>query len=222
MSEMQPVQFDRAEFSSASATATPCAQCKQPIIQSYYEVGGHLVCAPCRDALSQGTSSSRGRRFLRSFAAGLGAAILGAIVWWGVRKLTGYEVGIISIGVGIGVAKAIRWGTFGRGGRAYQFLAVLLTYTAVTLNYTPDVIEGMTSGENALHPSSFFGYAVVFVIGFVVAIAAPFLQGASHIIGIAIIGFGLFQAWKLTARVELNFNGPFSVAPAAPAPPVNA
>src|SRR4051794_5677473 len=173
MNESQPVQFDRAEFSSASSTATPCAQCKQPLIQSYYEMNGHLVCAQCREALSQGTSSSRARRVLRSFGAGLGASILGAIAWWSVRKLVHLEIGIISIGIAIAVAKAIRWGTFGRGGRAYQILAVLLTYTAVALNYTPDVMEGLMSGENAIHPSSVISYVVVFLLGFVLATAAP-------------------------------------------------
>ena len=221
MSEPQPVQFDRAEFSSASSTATPCAQCKQPLIQSYYEVNGHLICPQCRDALAQGGSASRGRQFFRALAAGLGAAILGAIVWWGVRTLVHFEIGIISIGIGIAVAKGIKWGTFGRGGRGYQILAVLLTYTAVALNYTPDMMQGLMSGENAIHPSSFLGYVLVFIIGFIVAIAAPFLQGASNIIGILIIGFGLFQAWKLTARTELAVSGPFSVAPPAPAPSVN-
>lgn len=221
MNDPQPVQFDRAEFSSASSTATPCAQCKQPIIQSYYEVNGHLICAQCRDALSQGAGSSRARRVLRSFGAGLGASILGAIVWWGVRKLFHWEVGIISIGVGIAVAKAMRWGTFGRGGRAYQVMAVLLTYSAVALNYTPDMVQALTTGQGTLHPSNPFGYVVVFILAFVLATTVPFVQGAGNIIGILIIAFGLFQAWKLSARAELTITGPFSVAPAAPAPPVN-
>ena len=221
MSEPQPVQFDRAEFSSASSTATPCAQCKQPLIQSYYEVNGHLICPQCRDALAQGGSASRGRQFLRSFAAGLGAAILGAIVWWGVRALIHIEAGIISIGIGIAVAKGIKWGTFGRGGRGYQILAVLLTYTAVALSYTPAVMEGMLSPQDGFHPTSIFGYILAFAIAFGLSTAVPFMAGASNIIGILIIGFGLFQAWKLTARTELAVSGPFSVAPPAPAPSVN-
>src|SRR5437867_9066829 len=128
MNDPQPVQFDRAEFQSSSPSATPCAQCKQPIIQSYYEVNGHLICSRCHEALTQGTGDSRGRRVMRSAGAGLGAAILGAIVWWGVRRLTGYEVGLVSIGIGIAVGKAVRWGSFNRGGWAYQLLAVFLTY----------------------------------------------------------------------------------------------
>ena len=221
MTNMQPVQFERAEFQSTSANATPCAQCKQPIIQSYYEANGHLICSHCREALAQGTSASRGGQFLRSFGAGLGVAIAGAAVWWAVRKFMHFEAGIISVGIGIAVAKAIRWGTFGRGGRGYQFLAVLLTYFAVALNYTPDMYREMVTGDNAIHPSSIVAHVVVSIMAFVVALAVPFLAGISNIIGIVIIAFGLYEAWKLTARREVTITGPFSVAPAAPAPQPN-
>jgi hypothetical protein len=218
MSEPQAVQFDRAEFLSPAPSATACAQCKQPIIQSYYDVSGHMLCSRCHESLTQGGGSSRGRRVLRSFGAGLGAAILGAIVWWGVRTLVHLEVGIISIGIGIGVAKAIRWGTFGRGGRAYQVLAVLLTYVAVALNYTPDVYQDLVSGQDAIKTASITGHLLVLLLAFVLAFAVPFLAGIGNIIGIVIIAFGLFQAWKLTKRTELVVTGPFSVAPAAPPP----
>src|SRR3954453_20308382 len=99
MNDPQPVQFDRAEFQSASTNAAPCAQCNQPIIQSYYEVSCHIICAQYRESLMQGSGPSGGRRLLRSLGAGFGAALVGAIVWWGVRTLTGYEVGLISIGI---------------------------------------------------------------------------------------------------------------------------
>ena len=219
MNEPQPVQFDRAEFLSPSASATACAQCKQPIIQSYYDVNGHMLCSRCHESLTQGGSSSRGRRVLRALGAGGGAAILGAAVWWGVRTLVHIEAGIISIGIGIAVAKAMKWGTFGRGGRAYQFLAVFLTYAAVALNYTPDVYQGMVTGDDAIKTASILGTVFLFLFSFILAFAVPFMAGVANIIGIVIIAFGLFQAWKLSARTELVVTGPFAVAPAAPALP---
>jgi hypothetical protein len=221
MIDPQPVQFERAEFHSASTNATPCAQCKQPIIQSYYEAGGHLICSQCRDALAAGAGTGRGRQFFRAFGAALAAAVGGAIVWWAVRTFIHIEAGLISIGIGIAVAKAIRWGTFGRGGRGYQILAVILTYFAVALNYTPDMYRQMTTGENAIQPSNILVGIVAGVAAFVIALAVPFLAGIGNIIGIVIIAFGLFQAWKLTARREVTITGPFSVAPAAPAPQPN-
>jgi hypothetical protein len=55
-------------------------------------------------------------------------------------------------------------------------------------------------------------YALAAVVAF--ALAAPFHQGF-NIIGLLIIAFGLWRAWKLNQRTELTVNGPFSVAPAA-------
>ncbi len=45
-------------------------------------------------------------------------------------------------------------------------------------------------------------------------LALPFLQGASNIIGLLIIGFALYEAWKINRRVEVVINGPFTPAAA--------
>jgi fermentation-respiration switch protein FrsA (DUF1100 family) len=230
------LQFDRAEYVSAPA-ATACANCRQQIVQSYYELNGKFICSNCRHAITQGLSDgSRGVRIGRALVAGLGAAVAGAVVWWGVRRLTGYEVGLISIGIGIAVGKAVRWGSSRRGGWAYQLLAILLTYGAVTMNYIPDVVQGFVESEqkqtaptakplvqkaSAAAPAAKEGIRIgvlLLGIGSIVLIAAavPFLHGAENIIGILIIAFGLYEAWKINKRTPLTFSGPFSVAPAAP------
>ena len=244
MSDDRALQFDRAVFDSASSAATPCASCRQPIVQSYYDINGRIICSRCREALTEGSDGSRMARAGKALAAGLGAAILGAVLWWGVRKLTGYEVGIISIGIGIAVGKAVRWGSQNRGGWAYQLAAILLTYAAVAGNYVPDVVqafrqEAQKQEAPAAAPATVAKASVApakpapareqklsageVLLGllsvFFVAAALPFLQGANNIIGILIIGFGLFEAWKINKRVPLTITGPFSVAPAAPGPP---
>lgn len=244
MSDSQPLQFDRVEYAS-TPTTTACANCRKAIVQSYYELNGKFICSNCHQALTQGgADDDRMLRVGRAAMAGLGAAILGAFVWWGVRKLTGYEVGLISIGIGIAVGKAVRWGSHHRGGWAYQLLAILLTYSAVTMNYVPDIIQGaMKANEkqtnvaktgttpqpavqkaNAAAPAEDapgFGTLLLAIAGLIaIAAAAPFLAGIDNIIGIAIIAFGLYEAWKINKRVPLTFTGPFSVAPAASAPNV--
>jgi hypothetical protein len=44
----------------------------------------------------------------------------------------------------------------------------------------------------------------------VLILALPFLQGFQNIIGIAIIAFALFEAWKLNRRIKIGINGPFT------------
>jgi hypothetical protein len=249
MSDSQALQFDRAEYASAPTT-TACANCRQQIVQSYYELNGKFICSNCHQAITQGhNDGSRGLRAGRAIVVGLLAAVAGAAVWWGVRKLTGFEVGLISIGIGIVVGKAVRWGSNHRGGWAYQLLAILLTYGAVTMNYVPDVIESMLERgqkEAASAPAKITAApktapaaktspqkasvvtveekvslgAFLLAIGAVFAIAAalPFLGGFENIVGLLIIAFGLFEAWKINKRMPMTFTGPFSVAPAAPAP----
>jgi len=45
-------------------------------------------------------------------------------------------------------------------------------------------------------------------------LALPFLAGFENIIGIFIIGIGLWEAWKLNARSEIVFEGPFQTGAA--------
>jgi hypothetical protein len=140
MADLQPMQFDRAEFGTSVAAGVVCSTCKNAVVQSYYEANGNILCSHCRERAEQRTDGGRGGRVLRATAAGLAAAVAGSLVWWGVRKATGYEIGIISIGIGAAVGQAVSWGARARGGWAYQLLAVLLTYAAVAGNYMPDVL----------------------------------------------------------------------------------
>ena len=62
---------------------------------------------------------------------------------------------------------------------------------------------------------------LMLVIAFAIAAAAPFLAGAENIIGLLIIAFGLFEAWKINKRAEVTMTGPFSVAPVTAPPAAN-
>lgn len=50
---------------------------------------------------------------------------------------------------------------------------------------------------------------VLMLIG--ILLASPFLAGFENIIGLLIIGFGLFQAWALTKKTELSISGPYQI-----------
>lgn len=243
MSDIPSLQFDRPDFSATPQTAVVCAGCQQSVVQSYYEINGNLVCSSCRERIAEGDDGSRAARVLRACAGGLAVAVAGALLWWGVRKVSGYEVGLISIAIGVGVGKAVRWGSRGRGGWAYQLLAVLLTYASVAGNYMPDVWQAMRDQANkeeaasvaaspkqlasasakpavvkakiASNEISIGQFALAMLLLFVMAAAVPFFAGVSNIVGWLIIAFGLFEAWKINRRVPLTINGPYSVAPAA-------
>jgi hypothetical protein len=142
----ESIQFDRAEFDQS--TAFPCAFCKTPIAGDYFQVNGQTSCPNCREQLNAAISGgSKTVRALRALAAGTAAGIVGFFIYWGVRALTGYEVGLISILVGFMVGGAVRWGAQIRGGLFYQLMAVVLTYLSIASNYTPDIIKEMRKSE---------------------------------------------------------------------------
>src|SRR5580765_993997 len=239
MSDLPPLQFDRPEFHPGAAPGgVTCTACKKPVVQSYYEANGHVICSTCREQLTQQGSAGGGTgRMLKGFFQGLGVALLGGVVWWAVRTYLHFEIAIISIAIGWGVGTVVRRASGNRGGRAYQVLAVALTYFGICSNYVPEVIEGFFSQRPTHHSNVSAGaqtatetakpvttkasvaertkrgevvptlIAIVLIFG--VALEAPFLLGARNIIGLLIIAFGLWRAWKLNQKTELTINGPF-------------
>jgi hypothetical protein len=134
-----------------------------------------------------------------------------------VLALSGYEIGIIAIAVGWLVGKGVRWGSGGRGGPLYQALAIGLTYLAIVATYIGMALKGFSADE-ASPP-----ILIILIVG----LALPFLAGFQNIIGLVIIGIGLYEAWKINRRVPLAISGPFHAAfrpavAAIPPPPATA
>jgi hypothetical protein len=201
------LQFDRADYGVPAPSRIVCSSCSRDVVQSYYTVGDRILCSSCREQFTGVTGSALGR-FFRATGAALGVALAGSVVWWGVRAMTGYEIGLIAIAIGYGVARAIVWGTHGQTNVMYRVLAMLITYTGIALNYVPDLATGMAQGH-AVGP-------IQVIVSIVLSFAAPFMMGAENILGLLIIAFGLWEAWKLTRpRAAAAVEGPFSVSPAA-------
>jgi hypothetical protein len=257
------VQFDVAEYSSPQLGVPSCAACKRPIAGPYYTVNRAAVCDHCH---TQHMGSSQGAsKFKRALAAtgwGLLAGLAGAAIWFAVRKLTGYEIGLIAVLVGVMVGTAVRKGAKGRGGWFYQTLAIALTYSCICAQYVPDLVESLMDGKfgdqsavvqpanqgklsgsdaapadsaTAVEPANpaavSAGHApkhrtgirlaiaiVVFgILALIFSLALPFLGGFQNILGLAIIGFALYEAWKINKRPAIEVAGPFP-PPVARAP----
>lgn len=231
------LQFDRVEPTSGAPTATvACTACGRPLPDTYYVVNGSIVCEGCRRAVeadwNRGGSAGR---LGKAIGLGVLATIACSIVWYAVLELTDSQWGILAVVVGFVVGGAVRKGSNGRGGWRYQALAIFLTYTAIVSSYIPYMIEGArarsaelaqaTSDSTALAQDSTtataksstekigpLGLAIGIVVAFGFLFALPFLMGIQNIIGILIIGFALYQAWKLNRRMELRVSGPHQVS----------
>ncbi len=238
-----PLQFETAITPGATeADASPegvaCKVCGRTLTDEYFDVNGQSVCGACRDELTRLAETPRGWRVLaRALAFGIGAAILGAVVYYAVIAITEFEIGIVAIAIGFMVGYGIRLGTGGRGGRRFQIMAVVLTYWAVGLAYTPLLLRAAaqdssrTQAEAAATPTDAAGapapsgdvnaaFALSILVGLSFALPVMAILGSmpGGLITAAIIAFGMQQAWGMTAAPRLEITGPYEVSPAPPAP----
>lgn len=234
-------QFGTAEYTNVAGTEH-CHFCKQPISGRYYRVNNAMACGPCgeRAQLEQPTDSHS--RYARGLMFGIGGAILGLIIYATFEIATGLIIGYLSLAVGYIVAKAIKMGSRGAGGRKYQITAVLLTYAAVSLAAVPVYISAYAKagkahqaqeqqqagdgGQDASEqsapgskPQMTFGAALLQLA--LVGLASPFLELTGDpvhgLIGLIILAVGIRIAWRLSAGSETQIYGPFDVASAASA-----
>ena len=213
------IDFERADFGTETEPPSMnCGLCERPIGDAYFTLDEDFVCEACettqRDAGPPGSAFSR---MAGAVVAGTVAAALAAAIWMLITQLSGYEIGLIAIAVGWVVGVAVQIGNRNTGGIPYQLLAVFLTYTAIIAMYVPMIVEELASrtGDNpaeTVEPVTGLA-AWIFAIPF--AYALPFLAGFENIIGLLIIGFGLWQAWTMTAKQARVWAGPFRVGDTA-------
>lgn len=231
MSDTAGLQLDRAEFDGSQATS--CGACAKTLTTEYYEANGAVICADCCAALravgTAGTSLTRG---IRALGAGAAAAVGGSILYYAILALSGYEFGLIAIVVGAAVGKAVNWGAHGRGGWRYQTMAIALTYLGIVSAYVPIIVSEIRKQPAAVEASATAGgattpaaqkaaadtapltatsaiAAIAMLIGLLLAL--PFLAGVENIMGLIIIGIGLYEAWKFNRKGQVNITGPHAI-----------
>ena len=234
------LQFGHVEGQGPAAPAN-CVVCKQPIRGTYFAVNGKVVCDSCRDRLlAAREAGSPSKRFFRALGLGFGAALIGAAVYFGIELATGYEFALIAILVGFLVGTAVRKGSNGRGGWRYQLLAILLTYLAVVATDSSAVVSELrkearsradsaqtvaapandapTAGVARKAVTGSQGPAAVvaaLVVLLGIALVTPILIGVSSPLHLVIVGFALYEAWKMNRTPALTITGPYHVGAGA-------
>lgn len=236
------LQFEHAETMTPAPATTSCIQCRTELMSSYFQINGKIVCEGCRYKIEAAFKGGSGLgRFVKATVLGVLAGALGAGLYFGVVALTGYQLGLVAIVVGLLVGGAVRIGSNRRGGWLYQSLAMFLTYSAIVSTYVPIIYKELreeakrqavaetTAGKpGALEPGSTSSptsaaselprpvrYAIGVAILFAIAFVAPFLAGLQNIIGLLIIAIGLYEAWKMNRRAVLQITGPHRLGTAA-------
>jgi hypothetical protein len=143
----QPLQFETAEYKDQSGVER-CSQCIQPLTGAYYKLNGQRMCPTCTELAKSNQLKTEGS-FSRALIFGIGAAIVGLILYSTFAIVTGLVIGYLSLAVGYIIAKAMMKGSGGVGGRKLQIAAVLLTYGAVSLSAVPIQIYLLSKEKGA-------------------------------------------------------------------------
>ena len=242
MSAVTPLEvprFDVAQAVTPVGTA-PCAECRSPIVDTYFEWDGKVICAKCQPRIAASVATPETGGVLRALAFGLAAAIAGTALYFGLTAVSGRDLAWAMIPVGFAVGKAVRLGSGGRGGRRYQWLAGCLTYVTIASTYVPFVTSGfgdrtptaIAAAESpaasrlssatvsaassptpvaAPIPASRPGPAHLAAL-LLLATAAPVLVGFGNILGITITIVAVLVAWRLNRPLPDAIVGPFRVS----------
>jgi hypothetical protein len=141
-------QFGTAEYKS-SGGPDRCKSCNTTLTGRYYRINGALACENCAERLKQQIPKDTHQAFVRGLVFGLGGAFLGLVLYAAFGILTGLVIGYVSLAVGYIVGKAIKMGSGGMGGRRYQIIAALLTYSAVSVAAIPIYIAQIVKAKKA-------------------------------------------------------------------------
>jgi hypothetical protein len=231
-------QFGTAEYLGAPG-GDHCQFCHQPIAGNYFRANGAMTCPACAEKVRGELARDTHSAFVRAILFGIGAAILGMVLYATFAIVTGIVIGYAALAVGWIIGKAMIMGSNGVGGRRYQIAAVLLTYAAVSTAAIPiwihyerenprhqqqqssaaqDDLDSNQQAKPAQKPRPNFLMAIGMLIG--IGLASPFLELTSNpigaLIGLVILFVGMQFAWRFTAGRPIDLQGPFENSPQAP------
>jgi hypothetical protein len=233
-------QFGTAEY-VGSPGADHCQFCHLPIAGNYYRANGAMACSGCAEKMRGELAKDTHAAYVRAIVFGIGAAILGMILYATFAIVTGIVIGYAALAVGWLVGKAMITGSNGVGGKRYQIAAVLLTYAAVSTAAIPVWIhyagehrhsqqkqaakpaadsdsnqQDDLDGPPPPRPSRLAALGTLALLG----LASPFLEFSGNplgaLIGLVILFVGMQFAWKMTSGKPLQIFGPFENSPPGP------
>jgi len=201
----------------SEAPPADCVLCAKPVAAAdAVLVNGKRTCKACRDAvLAELAAESAGGQFSRALAAGLAAAVACGALWAGIIILTEREIGFAAVGVGWGVAHAIRLASGGRRGTRLQLTAIGCSLLGLLLGkffFVAHALREMTENAPDRPPNFHLSYFDPRMLKF-------FLHVFPHMLTIydaLWLFLALSAAWRILkpARVVLA-HAPGNAAPAA-------
>jgi hypothetical protein len=102
--------------------------------------------------------------------------------------LTGMEMSLIGIPVGLAVGQAMYHASGKRGGRRFQVLAVFLAYVALDVTYAPGMAGVALKDGTTILTFAFFVFMTV---------VSPVTDAQNGLVGQFMVLAGMYLAWTL-------------------------
>jgi hypothetical protein len=179
-----------------------CASCHAAISGRYFTVNEKTVCPNCAQQVQSELERPTRKRGAPLLLGSLAAAA-GSLLYYAIAALTGYELGIIAIVIGIGVGKAVRRGAGLNGHWTVRALAVSLTWLSIASTTVPAILDAM--GPDATGPSAL---AIALCLG---ALSPFLLLAEGQFMSVIILAIGLWEGWRYSAAPRVSLQGPFRV-----------
>lgn len=236
------MQFDKVDL-AVPAEARSCPICKLPIVGEYFQIGQAIICGRCATTLSgsrEGRGMFLRALLFGGGAALLGTIVWFAIIRATDHEFGLLAIGV-GLFVGTAVKRGGRglggW-RYQALAMVLTYVSITGAYVPLVLKGIAEasresasmVKPSLAAKDDATAAAQASGAdqktaqqgnekagagSVLLAIGLILglALAAPFMGGTSNIMGIIIIGIGLYEAWKINRRIPLS--GPFRFGPAA-------
>lgn len=127
-----------------------CSQCAQSLAGSYFLSAGQAWCPACTERGRLLTPATGCRPLALAVLFGALAAVAAGGLWAVIVILTGYQLGLVAIVVGILVGLAVRRGSGSTGGRRYQVLAMAMTLAALAYASVPIAIDALRNDPETM------------------------------------------------------------------------
>jgi hypothetical protein len=202
---MDDLQFEKADYSGPSSIG-PCVNCRKAIETEYWHANGQTICPDCARLFAAAQEAPPQGLLGKALLYAAGAAIGCSIAYAAILIITKYDLALIAIAVGWLIGKATRIATNGVGGRLSQYIAVAATYISISGTMFFQILYVAAEQGKSITP---FGYAYLFLV----SMGKPFFDiqdGFQGIIGLAILFFGLQQAWQQTKAIQVSLAGPYT------------
>lgn len=205
--------FERAEYgagaSAPNGASEQCVRCGQRLTGRFFRMNGASMCEPCANVAVSSPIEGANGAFAKAILVGVGAAILGSILYAVIEIATGWTIGYVALAVGWLVGKGMRWGSEGRGGRKYQIAAAILTYLSVSFASVIVIVHTIQRHNPEMQlalTDRFFFFIAKY------GLMSPFLElqnGLGGVIGLFILFIGIRAAWSMMAGSEFRITGPY-------------